>query len=351
MQIDDHVREVSTTMEERYIKQKKWIAIIGIILLCTLIITAIVIVIHYENRHLIAVNDHLEAEIAGLESDREILELANENLQDKVISLEVDVNRFEDQAVEMEELRREAAGLVSDVERFEGHLYFLQQSDYAVHVTVDERYLITDLERQSGERFDFYIYRLDCFLGEACEHGFAPGPFYAEIVVLQDGEVFDTIRAYTDTWVRMNCPPTLILERDDGLLVCNGWGPGTRGTAFEFYLLRDGSFVHIAGDLVNPSFDLDNQLVRTVQRLAGGTPGFAWVVSQIVDDVLVPVSSLYNVWDTEREVFVWRHEQWVDGEWEVVEDIEVVADGMDGLGLHPYGDEYWQAYWFGDQWQ
>jgi len=54
------------------------------------------------------------------------------------------------------------------------------------------------------------------------------------------------------------------------------------------------------------------------------------------------VSSLYNVFHTHRQVLIWRHERFVDGEWEVVEEVEIDEDI--GLGVHPYGNEYCQNY-------
>jgi len=293
-----------------------------------------------------ACSNEIELQSEYTVSEKEMISM------EEIGDLERDVTRLVEEIGGLERdvarLVEEIGGLERDVARLENHLYFLQNSNHTSYITIDEGYLITGLERQSGDYFDFYIYRFDCFLGEAYEQGCTPSSSYVEIVVLQDVEVFDIIRSYTDTRIRMNCPPNLILELDYGLLICDGMTSGTRGIAFEFHLLRGGSFVRIDGDFVNPSIDFSALSVRTVQRLAGMTPGHAWVISHIIDDVLLPVSSLYNVWDLEHEVLIWRHSRWVDGEWEIVEDIE---NDMVGLGVHPYGDEYWQTYWFGDRWE
>jgi len=245
-----------------------------------------------------------------------------------------------------ERIEEECQSILQQNERLEIHLYFLQNTDFASYVTVDADYFITNLERQTGERFEFYIYRLDCFLGDECEQTFV-GPTYAEIVVVENGMVFDVVRVEADTHIRMHCP-TLVFETGHGLLVCNGWGSGTRGIAYFFFDLRDDGFVPVFGDFVNPSFDVTTNRIRTVQQLAGDRPGFSWVISEIVDDTLVPVSSLYNVWYVEHQVLVWRYSHFVDGEWVVIERIE--TDENIGFGIHPHGDEYQQNHWFGEHW-
>ena len=192
------------------------------------------------------------------------------------------------------------------------------------------------------ELFNFHVYRLECLSTQVCQPNGWTGNHYVEIVVLKDQIVLDTIRV--DAWNMLNMPHFLLeldLGNDQlGMFVLLD-GMGTQGSIYRLYLLRDGEFSHVSGNIVNPSVDVENQFIKSSVRLP---LGLSQTIYQILDDELVPVELLETKWHPESETHIWSHYIFLDGEWEIFESTDTGE-----YQKHP--DRYWQEYWFGDRWQ
>ena len=298
---------------------KKWLGLVGIILLCTLLV--IVVTAYRDNRRLVDENNHLQNKIVRLEIIVDVSESENDDLQVERNILEAEISRLEGEVAEIGNLEAEISRLEDDIERLDRHLYFWENTYYMSYIMIDEGYALVGYTYHLGDRYDFHIYLLEWYL----DPDDLPEDMRVnrvEVVVLKNNEVVG-ILSRNSPWSSRDFPTdfNLFIELPDqfngqhGVVIRNG-GIGSF-SLFDLYLEYQGELVNIPSfsNILSPSFDFENQVVRSVSPHYLGSNAIR--IHRLVDGTFIEVERLIM---SCSNCGVEEHAQiLVEGEWQINE--------------------------------